>query len=130
MNIMDFTDKRVNKLKKIIESIDKSIEKKREQLRKSLRQLDKLESVKPVWSAVQQMDKASVPTKTIGVYKIIYKPTKEVMSIGQGNVSGRRTRHLSVFKNKGRDISSVYKYGYELKLNDEQIGNCLRYIGF
>ena len=33
-------------------------------------------------------------------------------------------------KNKGRDISSVYKYGYELKLNDEQIGNCLRYIGF
>ena len=24
-------------------------------------------------------------------------------------------------KNKGRDIKSVYKYGYDLKLNDEQI---------
>ena len=43
-------------------------------------------------------------------------------------------------KNKGRDISSVYKYGYQLglkqvpvvtkKLNDEQIGNCMRFIGF
>ena len=27
------------------------------------------------------------------------------MSIGQGNVSGRRTRHLSVFRNNGQDIT-------------------------
>tara|TARA_Y100000004_G_C8715295_1_gene327697 strand:+ start:460 stop:627 length:168 start_codon:yes stop_codon:yes gene_type:complete len=33
-------------------------------------------------------------------------------------------------KNKGRDLTPVYKYGYELKLNDEQIGNCMRFIGF
>ena len=33
-------------------------------------------------------------------------------------------------KNKGRDISSVYKYGYQLKLNDEQIADCMRFIGF
>ena len=33
-------------------------------------------------------------------------------------------------KNKGRDIKSVYKYGYDLKLNDEQIADCMRFIGF
>ena len=91
MNILDFTEPSK-------ESPDKpayirAISIKRQQLKESLRQLDVLEK------------NASVPTGTIGVYKIIHIPTDKVMSIGQGNVSGRRTRHLSVFKNNGQDIT-------------------------
>ena len=71
MNIMDFTDKRVNKHDDDTVAYEKAIEKKREQLLKSIKRLDKLKNVKPAWSEVEQMDKASVPTKTIGVYKII-----------------------------------------------------------
>ena len=131
MNIMDFTDKRVNKHDDDTVAYEKAIEKKREQLLKSIKRLDKLKNVKPAWSEVEQMDKASVPTKTIGVYKIIYKPTGEVMSIGQGNVSGRRTRHLSVFKNKGRDIihsggsTSGSVVGQKMYRHDDNLNNWL-----
>jgi hypothetical protein len=42
---------------------------------------------------------------TIGVYRIIYKPTMETVSIGCGVITGRLGRHRSVFLNKGKDIS-------------------------
>ena len=103
MNILDFTEPRK-------ESSDKpayirAIAIKRQQLKESLRQLDVLESKVPTWSDVTPMDNASVPSGTIGVYKIIHVPTDKVMSIGQGNVANRKGRHLSVFKNGGRDIT-------------------------
>ena len=103
MNILDFTEPSK-------ESPDKpayirAISIKRQQLKESLRQLDVLENKVPTWSDVTLMKNASVPTGTIGVYKIIHIPTDKVMSIGQGNVSGRRTRHLSVFRNNGQDIT-------------------------
>ena len=131
MNIMNFTDEKVVNHNNDTLAYNNAIEKKREQLKKSLKQLDRLEEVKPVWSVVQQMDKASVPTKTIGVYKIIYKPNGKVMSIGQGNVSGRRTRHLSVFKNKGRDIihsggsTSGSVVGQKMYRYDDNLNNWL-----
>ena len=46
-----------------------------------------------------------IPTGTIGVYRIIYKPTNETMSIGCGSIGSRLSRHRSVFLNKGKDIS-------------------------
>jgi len=131
MNIMNFTDEKVVNHNNDTLAYNNAIEKKREQLKKSLKQLDRLEKVKPVWSVVQQMDKVSVPTKTIGVYKIIYKPNGKVMSIGQGNVSGRRTRHLSVFKNKGRDIihsggsTSGSVVGQKMYRYDDNLNNWL-----
>ena len=33
-------------------------------------------------------------------------------------------------KNKARDIKGIYNYGYDLKLTDEQISNCLQFVGF
>ena len=103
MNILDFTDSKPSKQSST--AYQNAIDIKRIQLKESLKQLDILENKVPVWSDITLMDNASVPTGTIGVYKIIYEPTMEVMSIGQGNISGRRGRHLSVFKNNGQDIT-------------------------
>ena len=40
-----------------------------------------------------------------GVYQIVYKPTKDIYYVGKGNLSSRRYRHLSIFKNKGKGIN-------------------------
>ena len=45
-----------------------------------------------------------VPTGTIGVYRIIYEPTMETLSIGCGVVTNRLSRHRLVFLNGGRDV--------------------------
>ena len=47
-----------------------------------------------------------VPNSTIGVYRIIYEPTGETMSIGCGVIGHRLSRHRSVFLNKGKDITN------------------------
>ena len=47
-----------------------------------------------------------VPSGTIGVYRIIYEPTGETMSIGCGSVSPRLLRHRNIFLNKGKDYLS------------------------
>ena len=46
-----------------------------------------------------------VPTSTIGVYRIIYEPTMETLSIGCGLVGHRLGVHRRIFLNKGKDIS-------------------------
>jgi len=46
--------------------------------------------------------KTGVPTNTIGVYRIIYKPTMETMSIGVGLVSQRLSVHKQMFINQGK----------------------------
>ena len=43
-------------------------------------------------------------SKNLGIYKIIYGPTDEVMYIGQGIISGRKSKHIMVFRNKGEPI--------------------------
>ena len=66
----------------------------------------------PEWSEPRKLFKkkhgktrfepCGVPTGTIGVYRIIYEPTGETMSIGCGVVSNRIGRHRNVFLNKGK----------------------------
>ena len=55
----------------------------------------------PVWTELFQISKRSpiaLGRKT-GVYKIYHKEQDEPMVIGEGVVSGRKSRHVSVFKN-------------------------------
>ena len=66
----------------------------------------------PEWSEPRKLFKkkhgktrfepCGVPTGTIGVYRIIYEPTGETMSIGCGSVPDRLRRHRNVFLNKGK----------------------------
>tara|TARA_R110000744_G_scaffold157576_1_gene273427 strand:+ start:209 stop:691 length:483 start_codon:yes stop_codon:yes gene_type:complete len=68
----------------------------------------------PVWSDKKYLfDKKrgktkftpmGVPTGTIGVYRIIYEPTMETLSIGCGIVANRLSRHRLVFLNGGVDV--------------------------
>jgi hypothetical protein len=70
----------------------------------------------PVWSEPRKLFKKKhgktkfepfgVSTGTIGVYRIIYEPTMETLSIGCGIVASRLNRHRSVFLNKGKDYLS------------------------
>ena len=70
----------------------------------------------PVWSEPRKLFKKKhgktkfepfgVPVGTIGVYRIIYEPTMETLSIGCGIVSSRLYRHRLVFLNKGKDVSN------------------------
>jgi len=70
----------------------------------------------PVWSeprklfkkkpGVIKFDRLGVSAVTIGVYRIIYEPTMETMSIGCGWVGQRLTRHRNIFLNKGLDYLS------------------------
>jgi len=64
------------------------------------------ENFNPYWYEPRPIDKVRIAQKSLGVYKIIYRPSNRVMSVGQGIVCGRRNRHVSVFKNKGADIVS------------------------
>jgi len=90
--------------------------------------IKELSNREPVWSEPRKLFKKKrgnttfapykVPTEsvcvagkvryvgTIGVYKVIYDPTGETMSIGCGNIQQRLSRHRSVFLNKGRDITN------------------------
>ena len=58
----------------------------------------------------QKNFEVSTPYKkpdSIGVYKIIHKPTNEIVYIGKGNnVGGRLGRHRGVFLNKGKDMKN------------------------
>ena len=83
-----------------------------QQLSENIAMIKSLSSNEPVWSDIVPIDGPSPKiqnhkiSNSIGVYKIIYKPTMEIMSIGCGNVSARKARHLGVFKNKGKTIIS------------------------
>ena len=78
--------------------------------------MKELNNSKPVWSEPRKLFKKKhgklkfepfgVPTNTIGVYSIIYKPTMETMSIGCGIIASRLFRHRLVFLNKGKDVSN------------------------
>ena len=83
-----------------------------QRLSESIGRIKELSSNEPTWSDILPIDGPSPIienesiSSAIGVYKIIYKPTMEVMSIGCGNVSARKARHLGVFKNNGETIIS------------------------
>tara|TARA_R100000005_G_C4878829_1_gene131499 strand:+ start:82 stop:582 length:501 start_codon:yes stop_codon:yes gene_type:complete len=104
MNIYDFTEKVVVE-NNGLSAYERAVEKKQRQIQESLDNIKRLKNKQPVWSSPCPIEIAKVPSKTIGVYKIIYKPTNEIMSIGQGDVGNRKGRHKSVFLNGGRDIT-------------------------
>jgi len=78
--------------------------------------MKELDNIKPVWSEPRKLFKRKhgklrfepfgIPTNTMGVYRIIYEPTGETMSIGCGVVPDRLRRHRNVFLNKGKDYLS------------------------
>lgn len=74
------------------------------------RQISKMEEMignDPVWSEPTPITERQIGISgKLGVYRIIYKPTMETVSIGQGHVSTRKARHLSVFRNGGKDVVS------------------------
>ena len=104
MNILDFTDVKVVEVDDL-SAYNRAIDKKEKEIKESLVNLGKERNKKPVWSLPKPIEVAKVPSGTIGVYKIIHRPTDEVMSIGQGNVGNRKGRHKSVFLNDGKDIT-------------------------
>lgn len=77
--------------------------------------MEELGDRKPEWSEPRKLFKkkrgktrfkpCGVPTGTIGVYRIIYEPTGETMSIGCGIIPNRIGRHRDVFLNKGKFLS-------------------------
>jgi hypothetical protein len=38
--------------------------------------------------------------------------------------------YTMIMRNKGKDLKSVYNYGYSLKLTDEEISFCLSELNF
>jgi len=78
--------------------------------------MKELNNIKPVWSEPRKLFKRKhgklkfepfgIPTNTVGVYRIIYEPTGETMSIGCGVIPNRLYRHRIVFLNKGKDVSN------------------------
>ena len=83
----------------------KSILNKIEEETKELESLKGMVSKNYEWSETKPITEVSVPTSRIGVYKIIHEEYG-VMYIGQGNVGQRKSRHLGVFRNDGKDIVS------------------------
>ena len=83
---------------------------------KQINKIKKLNDSKPVWSEPKKLFKRKhgksrfepfgIPTGTMGVYRIIYEPTGETMSIGCGVIPNRLYRHRLVFLNKGKDVSN------------------------
>ena len=77
--------------------------------------IKELSNREPVWSEPRKLFKKKhgktkfepfgVPVGTIGVYRIIYEPTMETLSIGCGLVGARLAVHRRIFLNKGKDIS-------------------------
>ncbi len=74
--------------------------------------IKELSNREPVWSEPRKLFKKKhgkirfepfgVPHGTIGVYKMIYKPTGEIASIGCGVIGHRLSRHRTIFLRKGR----------------------------
>ena len=89
-------------------SVDKGIN----ELKKKIKELTKLKNEGIRWSVPIPLTEREITkgiSNAIGVYKITYIPTGEVMDVGNGNISNRKGRHVSVFNNKGEPL--VHKTG-------------------
>ena len=82
--------------------------------------IKELSNREPVWSEPKylfykkrgnvQFSPTGISKGAIGVYRIIYKPTMETMSIGCGVAGDRVIRHRRVFLNKGKVERSANSY--------------------
>ena len=72
------------------------------------KQMQEVRMVSPKlkWTQPKPRNQAHKGTGSIGVYKIIHRPSNKVMSIGQGNIGARKARHLGVFRNNGQTLIS------------------------
>ena len=84
----------------------KSILNKIEEETKELEFLKGMISKNYEWSEIKPITNSTISHGKIGVYKIIHKEYG-VMYIGQGNIGNRKSRHLGVFRNDGKDLISV-----------------------
>ena len=105
------------------ESINKILQK----LSTDIDDIKELSNNTPEWTKPHLITETSPKSKGvsvwkgIGVYRIIYKPTMEVMSIGCGNVGSRKNRHKSVFLNGGETIISKTLELWEMAASDGTI---------
>ncbi len=76
-----------------------------QEMSEQLERIKNLSCFEPEWSNIEPITTVKIGNG-LGVYRIIYKPSGETMSIGQGVVSQRRTRHKIVFLNNGKDVVS------------------------
>ena len=88
-----------------MDAFSRSVLKQIEELSAKLESTRNMVGFVPEWSEAVPIEKAKVKGG-LGVYRMIYGPTKEVMSIGQGHVGQRKSRHLGVFRNGGVDMVS------------------------
>ena len=88
-----------------MDAFSRSVLKQIEELSAKLESTRNMVGFEPEWSEAVPIEKAKVKGG-LGVYRMIYGPTKEVMSIGQGHVGQRKSRHLGVFRNGGVDMIS------------------------
>ena len=79
-----------------------------------LAEITAMENTEPVWYKEKPLFKkkhgrqrfvnSGIPTKTVGLYRIIYKPTGKTLYIGRSkDVASRIGRHRLIFVNKGKD---------------------------
>ena len=84
----------------------------RDKLLKEVSLIEELSTDKPDWTVPHPIVGSSPKSKghsvsnSIGVYRIIHKPTNQIVSIGCGNIGARKGRHKSVHQNKGKTIIS------------------------
>ena len=84
---------------------NKAVVNKVQEITEQLEVIKGMSSFEPKWSNIEPITTIKIGNG-LGVYRIIYKPSGDTMSIGQGVVSSRRTRHKSVFLNGGKDVVS------------------------
>ena len=82
-----------------------SIANKIEEESKELEKLKGMFGNSYIWTEPAVITNSPVPTGKIGVDKIMHQDYG-VMYIGQGIISNRKGRHISVFRNNGQDVVS------------------------
>mgnify|MGYP001172214044 FL=1 len=113
----------------------KAVSNKVESISKDLENAKALAGQEPTWSIPDKITNRSEGTCGIGVYKIYHKDwiAEDVpLYIGQGNVSARKNRHASVFKNKGKILASggdshaaKKMYAYDTDINNWYFSFCI-----
>ncbi len=116
---------------------NKSIRSIKQKLMNDLDTINKLSEDRPDWTKPLPITEPSQKSKgfpisnkkSIGVYRIIHKPTNKVVSIGCGRVSSRKYRHKAVHGNKGKTLISkngapspsmtgMHMYRYDKNINN------------
>jgi hypothetical protein len=80
-----------------------AVQKKYVDLGRERKAVKQMADIIPVWTTPVPIATAKIKGG-LGVYMMIYEPTMEIVSIGQGKVGARKTRHMTVLKNGGKDI--------------------------